>query len=760
VDATKEDIRLFFTTVLQADPLSKGICTPLKNRNLIRNMIIKGFGSPETWSSLDLVTLGDFLITMTEPDLYKVPVESMLRALPELVEQSVYSILLPEVRGSLEPQLYYEACAGWLNDGKPTTSGEGKGFVTAWRRLARWHLSGADLVNQKNNVKVVLSRKKRDETEEKSDKTEQQQQEVVVKVDLKDDFDDLEIELEQKPEIDYRVLHTKVMDELMEKFKDLSKPVANEAVKVISDTQELLGNGSLTAMDIDPTSRQFTQQEVLELIKSSREDGRLTDEQEDKINKLALDSQVRLIQKLVALLKLDPVDLGISAENIQHINSLQTFTGVEEFMATATYQPYTEKIPSSGDSSKKNSDVKANAPSNSGLDNVDVVLVEDAAKEKELQGILSDQYGPKTSMPASIPRLADITLTCDDLMSAGPSAAAISAEDIGKMAALEVYNCVEYLGGLDYTATARSTVWTALKTKLAHLYKSNKKKLTGMEMNMLGTFLAEMAKEDSSYLDLSDDNLYAISVLGQHTTRLVHQYLDFNAKKRQSKSWRSKFEGLYKEPERSLSKEEVVSLGRMVCGLRADEWKELIDRKALLEVLVPYVTDLDCEVKEEVLESLRDLLSANLTVPSSGSGVAELNWLVPILPLQDIKPSLAMQMSGPALRNVPNLARLRVDQLSNLAPQAASLLLPEQLDTDFEKAQRAALLSSVGEDPRKVYEIERLERTALSADVERTVKQLTTDEQAHDDSAAEGGVVGVSASACCLIICSLLYTVL
>ena len=139
------------------------------------------------------------------------------------------------------------------------------------------------------------------------------------------------------------------------------------------------------------------------------------------------------------MLKLDPVDLGISAENIQHINSLQTFTGVEEFMATATYQPYTEKIPSSGDSSKKNSDVKANAPSNSGLDNVDVVLVEDAAKEKELQGILSDQYGSsKTSMPASIPRLSDITLTCDDLMLAGPSAAAVSAEDIDKMATLEV----------------------------------------------------------------------------------------------------------------------------------------------------------------------------------------------------------------------------------------------------------------------------------------------------------------------------------
>jgi len=435
---------------------------------------------------------------------------------------------------------------------------------------------------------------------------------------------------------------------------------------------------------------------------------------------------------------------------------------VEEFMATATYQPYTEKIPSSEDGSKKDSDGKA--PSNSGLDNVDVVLVEDAAKEKELQGILSDQYGPKTtsSMPASIPRLADITLTCDDLMSAGSSAAAVSAEDIDKMATLEVYNCVEYLGGLEYTATDRSNVWMAIKNKnkLAQQYQSKKKKLTGIEMHMLGTFLAEMAKDDSSYLDLSDGNLYAISVLGQHTTRLVHQYLDFNAKKRQSKSWQSKLKALYKEPERSLSKEEVVSLGRMVCGLRADEWKELIDRKALLEVLVPYVTDLDCEVDEEVLESLRDLLSASLTVPSSGSAVAELNWLMPILPLKDIKPTLTMQMSGPALRNVPNLARLRVDQLANLAPQAASLLLPDQLNTDFEKAQRTALLSSVGEDPRKVYEVEQLERTALSADVERTVKQLTTEEPAHDDSAAEGGVVGVSASACCLIICSLLYTVL
>ena len=139
---------------------------------------------------------------------------------------------------------------------------------------------------------------------------------------------------------------------------------------------------------------------------------------------------------------------------------------------------------------------------------------------------------------------------------------------------------MEYLGGLDYTATDRSNVWTAIKNKLAHHYQSEKKKLTGIEMNMLGTFLAEMAKDDSSYLDLSDDNLYAISVLGQHTTRLVHQYLDFNAKTRQSKSlWQSKVEAIYKEPERSLSKEELVSLGRMVCGLRADEcrWSVILN---------------------------------------------------------------------------------------------------------------------------------------------------------------------------------------
>jgi len=733
VDATRDDIKLFFTTVLEADPQSRGICTPLKNRNLLRNMIIKGFGSPDTWSSLDLVTIGDYLIVMTEPDLYKVPVESMVRALPELVEQSVYSTLLPEVRGRVEPQLYYEACAAWLNDGKPITSGEGKAFMTAWRKLASWHLSGADLVNQKNNVLATLSRKKRDETEKVVDE---------VADDLADDFDQLVVELEQKPEIDYRVLHTKVMDELMKRFKDLTKPVANEAVKVISDTQELLGNGSLTVMDIDPTSRYYSQQEVLELIKTSREDGRLSDEQEDKINKLALDSQVRLIQKLVALLNLNPVDLGISAENIQHINSLETFTGVEEFMATATYQPYTEKITEAvkDDPSKDKKD-----DSNTGLDNVDVVLVDDAAKEKELQDILS-QYGPEPlnlSPPASIPRLADITLTCDDLISARASAAVITAEDVGKMAATEVYNCVEYLGGLDYSSAQRPALWSAIKDKL------RRSQVSGIEMAMLGNFLSEAAKADPAFLDLSDDNLGAISVLGRHTTRLVQDYLDYNAKG-------------------SLSREEVVALGRMVCGLKADEWKDVVHRDVLLDVLVPYVSDLDCEVDEKVLESLRDLLSANLTVPNTGSVMAQTNWFLPVLSLQHIKPSLMMQMSGPALRNVPDLGKLRTDQLSHLAPHAASLLLPDQFTVDFDKNQGAALLSSVGEDPRKVFEVERR--------LKQLASQQAEDQKLRDDAAAEpepeggddddrdgradGGVVNVSASARCLILCILLYTVL
>ena len=39
-----------------------------------------------------------------------------------------------------------------------------------------------------------------------------------------------------------------VMKELMSRFKDLPKEVAAEAVTIISETQELLGNGSLIVM--------------------------------------------------------------------------------------------------------------------------------------------------------------------------------------------------------------------------------------------------------------------------------------------------------------------------------------------------------------------------------------------------------------------------------------------------------------------------------------------------------------------------------
>ena len=54
----------------------------------------------------------------------KVPVGSLVQALPQLVSNSLYGTKLPEVRGFIEPQLYSETCAMWLNNGNSSDIGE------------------------------------------------------------------------------------------------------------------------------------------------------------------------------------------------------------------------------------------------------------------------------------------------------------------------------------------------------------------------------------------------------------------------------------------------------------------------------------------------------------------------------------------------------------------------------------------------------------------------------------------------------------
>jgi len=88
--ASSSDIQQFFRLAYPS-PLAKGICVPDTNRQRFRDLMIKGFGVPSSWSADDLVTLGDLMVVLTETDLYSINHLALRKALPTLVKSSVYS---------------------------------------------------------------------------------------------------------------------------------------------------------------------------------------------------------------------------------------------------------------------------------------------------------------------------------------------------------------------------------------------------------------------------------------------------------------------------------------------------------------------------------------------------------------------------------------------------------------------------------------------------------------------------------------------
>ena len=99
-------------------------------------------------------------------------------------------------------------------------------------------------------------------------------------------------------------------------------------------------------------------------------------------------------------------------------------------------------------------------------------------------------------------------------------------------------------------------------------------------MVVLGNLLPAVAEWDQEFLDLSESNIDAISVLGKDSDLLINEYLQKNSKS-------------------VLSYLEMASLGKMLCGLNATQWKDLVDRD-VFAITVQYIAKLDCVVDDEV----------------------------------------------------------------------------------------------------------------------------------------------------------------
>merc|ERR1712002_307054 len=96
-----------------------------------------------------------------------------------------------------------------------------------------------------------------------------------------------------------------------------------DATRVITETQKLLGDTSFTVLGLERGDK--SQSEVLGVLAEYKDAGNMTEGQNTAIKKLAVDTQVRMIQELVGVLNLTASDLGLTTEQLDIVMARHTF---------------------------------------------------------------------------------------------------------------------------------------------------------------------------------------------------------------------------------------------------------------------------------------------------------------------------------------------------------------------------------------------------------------------------------------------------
>jgi len=304
--------------------------------------------------------------------------------------------------------------------------------------------------------------------------------------------------------------------------------------------------------------------------------------------------------------------------------------------------------------------------------------------------------------------------------------------DLDKMSSEDLENCVEVLGNLHYSDAKMKEVWSVLKEKIS---PEGTKILSGPEMINFGYLLSEIAKSNPEMLDLSRTNLDAVSVLGKRSNILLDQYIDMNSIT-------------------TLDPLELASLGNMLCGLTALQWRSLMHDESFINS-IPSIGELKCEIKDlDAAEVIGGYLKRLLDLESEGgvnmleksSFILELGWMLGTLnpyTLQTIPPQYFNLMDGAGLRNIADLSKLTTAQLERLSPHTASMLVPEQFGQHMNVDKRAALLAASGEDPVLVPKIEKYSQEMAEIEAQR--------DDAADDPEAESSAAKQLASLVLLI---------
>merc|ERR1719186_1643572 len=200
--------------------------------------------------------------------------------------------------------MYHEACGAWLGGKEGSRSHEAVEFYNQWNGLANFIVMGSFLQVEVLENGLVLPKPRRN-----LNKFRRRRQATLA---LDDD-------------IDYKNVYTIIMEDMKAKLdaKELTDSQKMEATKVITDTQKMLGDTSFAVLGLERGEK--TRSEVLSVLAEYKDAGNMTEEQNSQVQKLAVDTQVRMIQELVGVLGLSATNLDVTEEQLEVIMARHTF---------------------------------------------------------------------------------------------------------------------------------------------------------------------------------------------------------------------------------------------------------------------------------------------------------------------------------------------------------------------------------------------------------------------------------------------------
>jgi len=367
-------------------------------------------------------------------------------------------------------------------------------------------------------------------------------------------------------------------------------------------------------------------------------------------------------------------------------------------------------------------------------------------EEKTFKDILDQlvtfkYYEPSSYYFSKIPALDDLTLSCDVLIASGSAAISISSTHLSSMSSKEVENCLDTLGHLPWSKSQTQSVWEVVKNKVHKLKVSSMLPIKRQEMLLLKNLLPAIAVEDPTLLDMNRSNIDGISYLGSllessesMVLNLMQLYITMN--------------GI--SITKPFTAVEAASLGQLLCGLRDEQWKQLITKDVFTSILTGHLSKLECRVNNTTAQHLAYMLTwlYGPTNTWTSSDLLSTGWLASTLSPEELAQLDSHAMEGLTGQAVKFLTREQIHALSHhqvamMAPHAASFISKDQLMPYTNMHLRRGIRAAGGEDERLVATMEKVEPEMQVVDMKRMNVQV---DPIGDDDELVGS--GVSHSSC------------